>query len=124
MNKKKAILLLLILALASTAVFASVTKNWKSHNTHISGLDCKIEEVRTTSSEWLMDMDRYHFRLTDGNRGTVRVDMNKSTFRNCKVTYRNCYVSSSGEWTDGAIEISALNHDSWSYNLSYYIEYK
>jgi len=120
----KKVVLMAVLFSSCLLVFASVTKSWKDASTGISGLECRIEEIRTTSSEWLKDSDRYHFRTTNGKGGKVKVDFSKSTFHNCKVVYSHCYVSSTGEWGGHAIEIEALSHDPWNYDLHYYLEWQ
>jgi len=123
MNRKLSLIMILVFILCSI-LYASVSKSTRSEDTGINGVESKITETRTSKSEWLKDNNWIVFRTTNGKSANISVNKAASTFNNCKVVYSSAFASSSGEWSTGGIQVEALNHNAWDYTLSYSVKWK
>ena len=120
---KKIVLLSLSLFLISISLWATVTKSTERKDTNVPGLECSVENVKASSSEWMQDEAVWSFRTTNGYSAKIKVT--DSTLQNCKVVYSSAYAPRSGEWGTSKLTFRQIDKDQgWSYSFSYSIEWK
>ena len=125
----KKLLIILLLAAAVFTVTAKVTKRTESSSTGIQGLKSQKIITETNykadgSGDWLKPNTAFQFATTNGKGCKITADKSRSSLRNCKITYSSTYANKAGRWSSPGIVIEALGEGSYSYNLSYKVEWR
>ena len=121
-NKNTALIAVGLSLIFTLPIIAKVRESTRSHSTGIAGLECRVTKVETDykkdgSGDWVKPYEKYEFRSTGGERFKLVVDMDRSSFTNCKLSPSYPLIADKyGNWS-GSWNIESIDGSAYSYNL-------